>query len=76
MKTLHVRILCWLARLNVHQFDPSLHAPGQKMPATPYTIAYQYDYMGELTQLSYPSGRKVSYTYGSSAELNKVTDVT
>src|SRR3989441_2558178 len=44
--------------------------------ATPYTIAYQYDYMGELTQLTYPSGRKVSYTYSSSAELNKVTDVT
>src|SRR2546425_6531196 len=44
--------------------------------ATPYTIAYQYDYMGELTQLTHPSGRKVSYTSSSPAQLNQGTDVT
>jgi len=44
--------------------------------ATAYTIGYQYDLMSNLTQLTYPSGRKVSYTYTSTNELNKVTDAT
>src|SRR6267143_2716020 len=61
-----------------YTYDPMgrILTANRTVSATPYTIAYQYDYMGELTQLSYPSGRKVSYTYSSSAELNKVTDVT
>ncbi len=44
--------------------------------ATAYNIGYQYDLMGNLTQLTYPSGRKVSYTYAASNELSKVSDVT
>ena len=61
-----------------YTYDPMgrILTANRTVSATPYTIAYQYDYMGELTQLTYPSGRKVSYTYSSSAELNKVTDVT
>ena len=61
-----------------YTYDPMgrILTANRTVSATPYTIAYQYDYMGELTQLTYPSGRKVSYTYSSSAELTKVTDVT
>ncbi len=43
---------------------------------TPYTIAYGYDLMGSLTQLTYPSGRIVTYAYNSSAELTQVRDAT
>ena len=61
-----------------YTYDPMgrILTANRTVSATPYTIAYQYDYMGELTQLSYPSGRNVSYTYSSSAELTKVTDIT
>mgnify|MGYP001583591971 FL=1 len=45
-----------------------------------YTTAYEYDKTGNLTTITYPSGRKVSYTYNSiyrpisvSQQMNKGT---
>ncbi len=41
-----------------------------------YAMGYGYDLAGNLTSLSYPSGRVVEYGYNPSGELSKVTDGT
>jgi RHS repeat-associated protein len=44
--------------------------------SVPYTVAFEYDRMGNGTKLTYPSGRVVEYAFNTAAELNKVTDAT
>jgi RHS repeat-associated protein len=59
-------------------YDPlgRILTANRTVSGTPYTIAHQYDFMGNLTQFTYPSGRIVTYAYNASAELSQVHDAT
>jgi len=46
----------------------------QKIGVTTYTLGYAYNYLGETTSCTHPSGRVISYGFDAAARLTSVGD--
>jgi RHS repeat-associated protein len=46
----------------------------QKIGATTYTLGYAYNYLGQITSCTHPSGRVISYGFDAAARLISVGD--